>query len=100
MKYPVPEGVCGMRICHFLQIDAYFDQNMSCGSRLVCIFTIDHVRMTEYSAKPRPSKKVVMSTSGKKMLTCISMHNLIQIYCVVSSRVISDYCINTGTARY
>ena len=67
---------------HFMQIDAYFDQIMLCGSRLVCIFTIDHVRMTEYSAKPRPSKKVVTSTSGKTMLACISMHNSIQIYCV------------------
>ena len=57
---------------------------MACGSRLVCIFTIDHVRMTEYSAKPRPLKKpVVTSTSGKTMLACISMHNWIQIYCVV-----------------
>ena len=90
MKYSVPEGVIEMQICHFLQIDAYFDQNMSCVSRLVCIFTIDHVRMTEYSAKPRPSRKVVMSTSGKTMLTCILMHNLIQLYCVVSSRVIRD----------
>ena len=72
-----------MQIYHFLQIDAYFDQIMSCGSRLVCIFTIDHVRMTEYSAKPRPSKKVATSTSGKTMLACISIHNLIQIYCVV-----------------
>ena len=72
-----------MQIYHFLQIDTYFDQIMSCGSRLVCIFTIDHVRMTEYSAKPRPSKKVATSTSGKTMLACISMHNLIQIYCAV-----------------
>ena len=29
-------------------------------------------------------KNVVMSTSGNKMLTCTSMHNLIQIYCVVT----------------
>ena len=57
-----------MQIGHFLHIDACFEQNISCGSRLLCIFTIDHVRMTEYSAKPRPSKKVVTSTSGKTML--------------------------------
>ena len=61
-----------MQIGHFLLIDAYFDQNISCGSSIVCIFTIDHVRITECSAKPRPSRKVVTIISGKTMLTCIS----------------------------
>ena len=70
---------------HFLQIDAYFDQIMSSGSRLVRIFTIDQVRMTECSAKPRPSfKKGCYEYQWKDNIAMqLSMHNLIQIYCAV-----------------
>ena len=59
-----------------------FDPNILCGSTVMSIFT-DHDQSESYSAKPCPSKKVVMHASGYTMLTCIRMQNVIKIYHVV-----------------
>ena len=38
-QYQVPEEMRGKQIGHSLQNDAYLDQNIPCGSRVMSIFT-------------------------------------------------------------